>query len=68
LGKKGGKAAQDGILNLIVPSESSQRIQEVHLFLIHTFCKLIEKQLFESRTVVRENNNNKLWNTEKQYL
>src|SRR5690606_8483954 len=43
LGKQGGKAAQEGVLNIIVPSESSQRIQEVHLFIIHVLCKLIEK-------------------------
>src|SRR5690606_33747961 len=54
LGKQGGKAAQEGTLNLIVPSESSQRIQEVHLFLIHVLCKLIEKHLFESKTVVKK--------------
>jgi phosphoheptose isomerase len=54
LGKHGGKAANEGALNLIVPSESSQRIQEVHLFIIHSLCKLIEKRLFEAKTIVHK--------------
>lgn len=52
LGKQGGRAAAEADLNLIVPSESSQRIQEVHLFIIHALCKLIEKRLFEAKTVI----------------
>ena len=68
LGKRGGKVAQEGLVNIIVPSESSQRIQEVHLFIIHVLCKLIEKNLFESRIVVTKKDNGKLWDTEKQYL
>lgn len=67
LGKKGGKAAEKGMLNLVVPSNSSQRIQEVHLFLIHTFCKLIEKHLFNSKIEANEINANKIWNPEKLY-
>lgn len=57
LGKQGGKASLEGDLNLIVPSESSQRIQEVHLFIIHSLCKLIEKRLFEAKTVISKNKN-----------
>src|SRR5690606_16439256 len=68
LGKQGGKAAEDGFINLTVPSDSSQRIQEVHLFIIHVLCKLIEKRLFESRMVITKNKNELLWKTEKQYL
>jgi len=68
LGKQGGEAAKIGFLNLIVPSESSQHIQELHLFMIHVLCKLIEKLLFESRMVVSKNKNEMSWNTEKQYL
>jgi D-inositol-3-phosphate glycosyltransferase len=47
LGKDGGAAASEGFINLIVPSHSSQRIQEVHLHLIHLLCSLIENQLFK---------------------
>src|SRR5690606_28711055 len=68
LGKQGGEAAKIGFLNLTVPSESSQHIQELHLFMIHVLCKLIEKRLFESRLVVSKNKNEMSWNTEKQYL
>jgi D-inositol-3-phosphate glycosyltransferase len=46
LGRDGGEAAKRGDLNLIVPSQSSQRIQEVHLHLVHVLCGLIENQLF----------------------
>lgn len=46
LGKDGGKAAGYGFINLIVPSENTPRIQEVHLHLIHLLCGLIEKRLF----------------------
>lgn len=51
LGKDGGKAADYGFINLIVPSESTPRIQEVHLHLIHLLCGLIEKRLFSRPAV-----------------
>lgn len=46
LGKDGGEAAAFGNINLIVPSYSAQRIQEVHLHLVHLLCGLIENKLF----------------------
>ncbi len=46
LGKDGGEVAQLGHLNLIVPSFSTPRIQEVHLHLVHLLCGLIENHLF----------------------
>ena len=46
LGKDGGEVASMGHLNLIVPSFSTQRIQEVHLHLVHLLCGLIENRLF----------------------
>ena len=48
LGKDGGKAAEYGDINMIVPSYSSQRIQEVHLHLIHLLCGLVETKLFSA--------------------
>lgn len=48
LGREGGRAVKLGLLNLIVPSQSSQRIQEVHLHLIHLLCGLIENSIAES--------------------
>jgi D-inositol-3-phosphate glycosyltransferase len=46
LGRDGGQAAKNGDINLIVPSQSSKRIQEVHLHLVHVLCGLVENQLF----------------------
>ena len=46
LGKDGGEAAGYGHINMIVPSQSTPRIQEVHLHLVHLLCDLIEKRLF----------------------
>ncbi|WP_432712349.1 glycosyltransferase [Pedobacter sp.] len=50
LGKDGGEAAKLGHLNLIVPSFSTQRIQEVHLHLVHLLCGLIENRLFGAQS------------------
>jgi D-inositol-3-phosphate glycosyltransferase len=47
LGRDGGAAAGYGAINLIVPSQSSARIQEVHLHLVHLLCTLIENELFK---------------------
>jgi D-inositol-3-phosphate glycosyltransferase len=47
LGRDGGSAADYGAVNLIVPSQCSARIQEVHLHLVHLLCSLIENELFE---------------------
>lgn len=46
LGGDGGKMA--GMIDrpLVVPHASTQRIQEEHLFLIHTLVELVEKDLF----------------------
>jgi D-inositol-3-phosphate glycosyltransferase len=46
LGKDGGRAAAFGELNLIVPSQSTQRIQEMHLHLVHLLCTIIENRMF----------------------
>lgn len=48
-GKEGGSMAlklADGDIELRVPSESTARIQEVHLLIIHCLCDLIDLQLF----------------------
>lgn len=48
-GKEGGTMAMkltDGDIELRVPSESTARIQEVHLLIIHCLCDLIDLQLF----------------------
>ena len=48
-GKDGGSLASilnESDIELRVPSESTARIQEVHLLIIHCFCDLIDQQLF----------------------
>ncbi len=41
-GKDGGKLKKMADLSLIVPSSETERIQEVHITLIHIFCELLE--------------------------
>jgi phosphoheptose isomerase len=45
-GKDGGTIASLADLNITVPSSSTQRIQELHLHLLHTICGIIETNLF----------------------
>jgi D-sedoheptulose 7-phosphate isomerase len=47
-GKRGGRMAQllnDEDVEIRVPSESTARIQEVHLLVIHCLCDLIDRHL-----------------------
>jgi D-sedoheptulose 7-phosphate isomerase len=46
LGGEGGKLARMMERPLIVPHTSTQRIQEEHLFLVHTLVELVERDLF----------------------
>lgn len=48
LGKQGGEVIKQEGLHLVVPAHSSQRIQEIHLFIVHTLCSLVEKRLFNN--------------------
>ena len=48
-GKDGGVAAtmlRETDIELRVPSESTARIQEIHLIIIHCLCDLVDKKLF----------------------
>ncbi len=45
LGKGGGRAAPEADHALIVPSNTTARIQEAHIFIGHLWCELIESQL-----------------------
>lgn len=45
LGKDGGKLAAMVDIPMIVPSQITARIQEAHIFIGHTVCALIEKNL-----------------------
>jgi D-sedoheptulose 7-phosphate isomerase len=44
-GKSGGALAQACDVELRVPSDSTPRIQEVHITLIHALCDLLERRL-----------------------
>lgn len=44
-GKDGGKMKNLPIQNIIVPSQSTARIQESHIMIIHTWCRLIDQFL-----------------------
>lgn len=48
-GKGGGEMTLHAHVNLIVPSDNTQRIQEVHLHVLHTLCSLVEEKLFEGK-------------------
>lgn len=45
-GKGGGEMGLYAHINMVVPSGNTQRIQEMHLHIIHTLCSLIEARLF----------------------
>lgn len=47
LGNDGGRAAAKGDINLVVPSGSTQRIQELHLHIIHLLCTIVERRLVD---------------------
>ena len=50
-GKDGGKVAavlNNGDLEIRVPSQSTARVQEVHLLVLHCLCDLIDRQLLDS--------------------
>ncbi len=46
VGKDGGKMAQLADISLIVPSNSTPRIQESHILIGHILCDIIEKEIF----------------------
>src|SRR6185437_11851366 len=48
LGGDGGDAAALASVAITVPSTDTQRIQELHLLLIHTLAALVERRITES--------------------
>lgn len=46
LGKTGGKLKSLADLAIVVPAQTSDRIQEVHIKLIHTVIETVERELF----------------------
>lgn len=49
LGGNGGKLAKSVDRALVIPHPSTQRIQEEHIFIIHTLVELIESDLLNAR-------------------
>lgn len=45
-GRDGGPAAAAAEMALVVPGESTARIQEIHLLAGHILCAIVEEQLF----------------------
>jgi D-sedoheptulose 7-phosphate isomerase len=50
LGRGGGKTKGLATCELIVPGTSGRTAQESHLFLLHYFCELIDREEFAGRT------------------
>ncbi|NDC37130.1 MAG: SIS domain-containing protein [Proteobacteria bacterium] len=48
LGKDGGALKGMCDLSLVVPAQETERIQEAHITIIHTWCELVEVELFFS--------------------
>lgn len=46
LGKNGGKLKDMCDYALVVPSDSTPRIQEIHTFTVHILCEFIERKIF----------------------
>ena len=46
VGKDGGKMAKMADIALVVPSNSTPRIQESHILIGHIICDIIEKEIF----------------------
>ena len=46
LGKGGGRLRQMADINIVVPASTSDRIQEIHIKLLHTVIETVERELF----------------------
>jgi len=45
LGNQGGSALTFGDCNIVVPSDTTAHIQEIHLLIIHQLCRLVEQKV-----------------------
>jgi phosphoheptose isomerase len=45
LGRDGGSAKNIADIDLVVPGDSTARIQEAHKFLLHVLCEIVESRL-----------------------
>lgn len=48
-GKDGGPCARQADLAIVVPSETTARIQEAHILIIHIICELVEEAFATSK-------------------
>ena len=46
LGKNGGKLAGKAHYEIVIPGKTADRIQEVHMLLLHLLIEMVERQLF----------------------
>jgi len=46
LGNGGGKIKETSDISVIVPSDITSHIQDIHIVIIHSFLELIEENLF----------------------
>ena len=46
LGKDGGKLADRGDLRFIIPEKTSDRIQEIHMMILHIIIEMVEREMF----------------------
>ncbi|MDZ7372055.1 MAG: D-sedoheptulose 7-phosphate isomerase [candidate division KSB1 bacterium] len=53
LGRDGGRLAPLSDAAIIVPADNPQRIQEVHIAVIHAWCELIENELYPNSSKSR---------------
>jgi D-inositol-3-phosphate glycosyltransferase len=59
-GKGGGEMSLYAHANIVVPSNNTQRIQELHLHILHTVCSLVEEKLFGGKKKVHVNGNGQM--------
>ena len=46
LGKSGGKMAGKADFEIVIPGTTADRIQEIHMLILHLLIELVERQLF----------------------
>ncbi len=51
LGNDGGVIAKECDMAIVVPSDSTPRIQEMHIFIIHLLCEIIDRMYMEKNNV-----------------
>lgn len=57
-GKNGGKLRELADISIVVPSQITSHIQEVHINIIHTICEIVEKQIvaYRKEEMIAQNN------------